>query len=356
MLVEEIGPLVTKQTTMMRQPIDPEVKIAITLRFLATGESYESLMYQFRVHSTTIAKFVPVVCSKIFDTFKERFMHLPNETEEWENIVYETCRMWQFPNCIGAADGKHVAVIHPSNSGSDFYNYKGFFSIVLLAIVDYDYKFTFVDVGCQGRISDGGVYRNCFFYRATQENMLGLPPARPLPVSNNPFYNDQDTEPMPYVFLADDAFPLGEHCLKPYSQSGLTPRKRIFNYRLSRMRRVTENAFGIWANRFRVFTTRMCLDPDKATTITLAALVLHNMLRELSSDSYTPEGYIDQETESGDLIEGEWREENVGASVLQDLPSRRSGNKPTKNAENNRDVFADHFWGPGQLPWQWKMI
>ena len=87
---------------------------------------------------------------------------------------------------------------------------------------------------------------------------------------------------MSYAFLADDAFPLGKHCLKPYPQSGVTPIKRIFNYRLSRRRRVTENAFGILTNHFRVFTTRMCLDLDKATIITLATLMLHNMLRQLS--------------------------------------------------------------------------
>ena len=89
---------------------------------------------------------------------------------------------------------------------------------------------------------------------------------------------------MPYVFLVDDAFSLGKQCLKPYFQSGLTPVKRIFNYRLSRMRRVTENAFEILINRFRAFTTRMCLDPDKATIIILATLVLHNMLRQLSCE------------------------------------------------------------------------
>ena len=123
--------------------------------------------------------------------------------------------MWQFPNCIGAADGKDIAIIHPSDSGSDFCNYKGFFSIVLLAIVDYEYKFIFADVGCQGRISDGGVYRNSFFYRATQENLLELLPNKPLPVFSNPYYDSQNTEPVPYVFLANDTFRLGKHCLKP---------------------------------------------------------------------------------------------------------------------------------------------
>ena len=135
----------------------------------------------------------------------------------------------------------------------------------------------------------------------------------------------------------------------------LTPIKRIFNYRLSRVRRVTENAFRILTNRFRVFATRICLDPDKATIITLATLVLHNILRQLSYESNTPEGYIDMETESGDIVEGEWTEENVGASVLQSRPNSNT-RKATKYAQHIRDAFANHFWEPGQIPWQWKMI
>ena len=72
MLVEEVGPKITKQTTMMRAPISPEEKLAITMRFLAAGESYESLMFPFRVHKSTISRFIPVVCQAIFDTFKEK--------------------------------------------------------------------------------------------------------------------------------------------------------------------------------------------------------------------------------------------------------------------------------------------
>ena len=68
---------------------------------------------------------------------------------------------------------------------------------------------------------------------------------------------------MPYVFLADDASPLGKRCLKPYSQSFLTPTKRIFNYRLSRVRRVTENAFGTLTNRFRVLQRKYVWIPSK---------------------------------------------------------------------------------------------
>ena len=146
---------------------------------------------------------------------------------------------------------------------------------------------------------------------------------------------------MPYVFLADDAFRLGKHCLIHFSQSGLTPIKRIINYRLSRERRVTENALRILTNCFPVFTIRICLDDGKATIITLATLLLHNMLCQLSQESYTPEGYIDAETEGGDIVKGGQREENVGASVLQSLPKSNT-QEATKHGQH-RDAFANHF-------------
>ena len=99
---------------------------------------------------------------------------------------------------------------------------------------------------------------------------------------------------MPFVFAADDAFSLTINCIKPYPQTGLTDAECIFSYRLSRYRRISENTFGIWVNRFRVFYSRMCISPEKATYVTLATIALHNMLRIKSRDSYTPPGYIDE--------------------------------------------------------------
>jgi hypothetical protein len=104
-------------------------------------------------------------------------------------------------------DGKHVVVQCPPLSGSDFYNYKGTFSIVLLAIVDANYNFIFVNTGCQGRISDGGVFRNTSVYRKLMNNSLHLPQDTQLPGR---------TKEIPYVFVADDAFPLHSDILKPY--------------------------------------------------------------------------------------------------------------------------------------------
>ena len=139
-------------------------------------------------------------------------------------------------------DGKHIVLKQPKNSGSYYFNYKGTFSLVLLAIVDANYKFLYVDVGCNGRISDGGVFRNSSFSTAMERNVLGIPPPRMV-----------GSTVLPYVIVGDDAFPLKENLMKPYPFRGLSKERRITNYRISRARRVSENAFGILANRFRVF-------------------------------------------------------------------------------------------------------
>ena len=90
----------------------------------------------------------------------------------------------------------------------EFYNYKGTESIVLMAIVDANYCFIYVNVGCQGRISDGGVFRNTEFYRKLENNDLYIPQDEALPGR---------TIPVPYTLVADDAFPLTIHTMKPYA-------------------------------------------------------------------------------------------------------------------------------------------
>lgn len=200
--------------------------------------------------------------------------------------------LWNFPNCVGALDGKHVVMQAPANSGSLYYNYKGSHSIVLMALANANYKFTYIDVGCNGRISDGGVFNRCSLSNAMDTNSLNLPEATPLP--------NRD-EPVPYVIVADDAFALKNYLLKPYPFRNLNATQRIFNYRLSRARRVVENVFGILAARFRVLGKPIALYPSNAKKVTLAVCALHNfiMSRNRSRAIYAPRGTFDQENDDG---------------------------------------------------------
>ena len=176
-------------------------------------------------------------------------MSLPDSKEKWLSVAKEFEEKWQFPNCVGAIDGKHVPLINPFNSGSTYFNYKSFFSIVLLALADAEYKFLYVNVGCQGRISDGGVFKNSELYHLLVNGEINLPDSRQLlhlSSLNDSFLVESKRESeVPYIVVADDAFPLTAYCMKPYSSQKLSDSKRIFGYRLYRVRLNTENAFGI---------------------------------------------------------------------------------------------------------------
>lgn len=177
-----------------------------------------------------------------------------------------------FPNCIGAVDGKHIHIKRPENSGSSFYNYKQFFSIVLMALVDSIYCFTFVDVGAYGCCSDSHVFKNSQLAKRLQQNNFNIPEKVHLT-------NDTNGKPMPYVFVGDEAFALSEHILRPFAKKNLSMQKRVFNYRLSRARRMVECTFGLLANKWRIFHRPLDTSAEFCDDIIKSFCVLHNWVR-----------------------------------------------------------------------------
>ena len=123
-----------------------QTAINLNFSFLATGDSYNTLATRFRVGVSTIQKVVNATCAAIWDELQEGYMPVP-DINHWHRSEQGFCTKWNFPNCIGAIDGKHVVMQAPNKSGSLYYNYKGTFSVVLMAIVDPWYRFTCVDIG-----------------------------------------------------------------------------------------------------------------------------------------------------------------------------------------------------------------
>lgn len=248
---------------------------------------------------------------------------------------------WQFPNCGGAIDGKHVRIIPPQHTGSYYFNYKGTFSIVLLALVNANLEFCMIDVGTNGRVSDGGVLLATEFYKRLQQNKLDLPSA------------EMTTANLNFVFVADEAFALHPHLMKPYSRKDLTYERKIFNYRLSRARRVVENAFGILANRFRIFHTAINLSVDKVENVVMACCVLHNFLRRNCRTNYSPANTLEREdTENGSIILGEWRNDQRFMHELNNT-GRILG---SEEARECRNTYTEYFTGRGSVEWQDRMI
>ena len=261
---------------------------------------------------------------------------MPTTPNEWVEVSNGFASTWNFPHCIGAIDGKHIAIKKPSGSGSFYFNYKKFFSIVLMAVVNADYEFIMVDVGVNGRVSDGGVIAVTTFGQQLADGKLGLP--EPGPIHHN------DITKLPYVFVADDAFAMSENLVKPY---GGDKEENLFNYRLSRARRVSENVFGILASRFGIFQRPILLCPEKAATVTMACCYLHNFLRKKSA-SYLRPGSVDWEDANRIRHNGEWRESQRELERLRNTVNRHAGAK----AQLTRNGFRQYFNTVGRVPWQ----
>lgn len=275
------------------------------------------------------------------------YFQKPKTVEEWKKVSEGFAARWNFPHCVGSLDGKHIRIQAPDASGSLYFNYKGCHSIVMMVLADSNYRVIYADVGCQGRLNDGKVFSFTSFSNDLVTGNVSLPPHEPLPGRN---YN------VPYVIVADDAFALSEHIMKPYKGQypGSGNPIRIFNYRLSRARRIVENVFGIMASKFRVFQTTIVLHPDKVESVALACMYLHNFLRRnvVAVNGYTPPGNIDYEDpDSGNIVLGSWRTEvnaDEGMFNLQCVARR-----PSSKAERIRDEFKDYFMSPtGAIPWQ----
>ena len=141
--------------------------------------------------------------------------------------------------------------------------------------------------------------------------------------------------------------------LKPFRQADLICQERkIYNYRVSRARRIVENAFGIMASRFRIFHTQINIGPDNIDSVVMASCVLHNFLIKSVPNSYSPPESFDREnTEDGTIASGF----HTSNSTMENLNPRNPGNTPN-DAKKVRQDFINYFVNEGQVPWQNSFI
>ncbi|XP_022166114.1 protein ALP1-like, partial [Myzus persicae] len=277
--------------------------------YLATGTNFSALHFDFLMGVSTISNIIRETCDVLWKVLQPREMSVPS-TEDWLQISKSFYEKTQFPNCVGAVDGKHVRLECPKNSGSQYFNYKHFYSLILLAICDADYCFRIIDVGSYGKESDCNVFKKSVFGKNLYADKVNFPPDNVLP-------GDEKGIPQPYVIVGDEAFALNKHLLSPFPGKSLNDQRRTFNYRLSRARQNIESS------------------PDFAVKITKAACVLHNFVRR--RDGFSVEDTFNCKMEGYTIKKG------VGNALFE--------------AKEVREYFVDYINSPGNiLSWQNKVI
>lgn len=285
---------------------------------------------------------MPEVLRAIRDIFAPEVVKCPVEEDDWKEVAQLFQDRWNVPHACGALDGKHVRLRCPANSGSEYHNYKGFFSVVLMALVDADYKFIWADVGATGHESDAQIFNGSELFQAIRDGTLNMPADDPLP---------NDDKDCPYFFLGDDAFALRTYMMKPYALRGMAKEQSVYNYRISRARRVVENAFGIMANRWRILLGCMQQGPEVVRLITEVCVVLHNLMRIRYPGQQNV--LLDAEDPDHNLVPGAWRND----ANMHDVGNVVAPNRDTKRGKQLREYLKLYFNSPaGSVPWQDRMV
>ncbi|XP_071490668.1 uncharacterized protein [Diadema antillarum] len=272
-LCQKLRPSIQKMDTRLRSAIGVEQRVAITVWRLATNVEYRTIGQLFGVGTATVCKIVHQVCEAIRDTLAASMIRIPRG-DAAADVVREFEVKWGFPQCFGAIDGSHIPVQSPKEFRADYYNRKGFYSIVLQGLVDHRYRFMNVNFGYPGSVHDARVFANSSVFQLGNDGELCPNIQREI--------NGVDVEP---VILGDSAYPLLPWLMKPFPDNGqLSREQRQYNYRQSRARMVVENAFGRLKGRWRILLKRNDTHIAFLGNLVLACVVLHNLCESAGED------------------------------------------------------------------------
>jgi DDE superfamily endonuclease len=267
---------------------------------------------------TTIASIVYDTCSVLWSELVN--IHMPQPTQvDLRKIADDYFRLWQFPHCIGSIDGRHCEIICPANSGSAYYNYKQYFSIILQAVADANKKFITIEVGGRGRQSDGGTFHYSLLNELITNGSFNIPPADIVPGT---------THCLPFVLIGDEAYPLKRNLMRPFPSRTLNEERSNFNSRLSRARKCIECAFGILYAKWRILAKPIETNVDHASLIIQAACILHNVIRDLEGNN--------------DPISNITVDDNIRQHENRNVNNRRN-NSSSLQAKAIRNLFVNFF-------------
>ena len=148
-----------------------EERVAITLWKLATNIEYRTLSALFGLGRSTVGEIVLDTSHAIATHLLSQYVRIPQE-EKLKEIVEGFETYWGFPQAAGAVDGTHIPIIRPEESASDYYNRKGYYSIIVQSMVDFRGLFIDVYIGWPGKVHDARVFVNSSLYQRGRSSTL----------------------------------------------------------------------------------------------------------------------------------------------------------------------------------------
>ena len=277
-ICNELEPYLYREGTVMRKPIPVPKRIAVALWRFATGSYYNTIAHLFGISECSVCTICEEVAGLIVENLMPRFIRFPVGAD-LDKVVADFEERWGFPQCAGAIDGSHIPIKAPREYHADYYNRKGWYSVILQGLVDSKYRFTEINVGWPGKVHDSRVFSNSSMY---EKGMSG----RLFSAHNSKYIHGVK---VPVVIIADAAYPLLSWVMKPFPDNGkLSVEKLQFNYRLSRARMVVENAFGRLKGRWRCLLKQNEADHSKINDVVAACCTLHNIC-EAFDDAFNNE-------------------------------------------------------------------
>ena len=117
-LLNVVGPKIAKKDTRLRKAISAAERLCLTLHFLTYAGSQQSLCFSYSLGASTICDIIHDTCLAIWDSLNETYLQPSRTTDDWKKIAQDFSCIWDLPHCVGAIDGKHVAIKSPLNNRS----------------------------------------------------------------------------------------------------------------------------------------------------------------------------------------------------------------------------------------------
>ena len=315
-ILEKIYPALLS-SSVVGDSIEPAKKLALTLRYLATGTDFADLGNLFRVGQSSVRCIIRDVTEAIAThPFFKSLVKFPSTDEEFYKVSKDFFDMFQFPDCVGAVDDTHVKIQKPRDDPTSYFDYKKEYSVHLQAVCDSRTRVLFYHIGAPGKNNDGGVAEMSGFNDLLRSGRI----------------------PERYHIVGDPAFALHQNLLNRYPGLHLLPWEQRYNYRQSRVRMIVESLFGRLKGRWNVLIRPMPFrDLEIVNRIILTCVLLHNFLLTKDDFSLHPRHHFQDADYRKLMVSLDAAKEKA----LEDLNKSRKRKRTQLTPKEKRKVVAD---------------